>query len=64
MEHIQKTSPNLLKEGKLKRNLIDGIVEILLLMISILLVFKVNNWNERSKMDTQANNIYKALGEW
>ena len=46
MKHIREIRQNLLKEGKLRRYIIYGVGEILLVMISILLAFKVNNWND------------------
>jgi len=47
MKIIRKLRHDLVKEGKFRRYLIYGVGEILLVMISILLAFKVNNWNDR-----------------
>ncbi len=49
MNLFRKIKQNLLKEGKLKRYFFYAIGEILLVMISILLAFQVNNWNESKK---------------
>lgn len=58
---FRKIRQKLTKEGGLKRYLLYGIGEILLVMIGILLAVQVNNWNEIRKLKNSEQKLLLAL---
>lgn len=61
IKFLRKIRQNLLNEGHTKKYLKYAIGEIALVVIGILLALKVNNWNERQKMDSQFKNSVENL---
>ena len=61
IKFFRRIRRKLIDEGNLKRYLIYGIGEILLVMIGILLALQVNNWNEKRKSNAHEKLLLKEL---
>jgi hypothetical protein len=61
LKFFRRIRQNLLKEGHLKKYLIYGIGEILLVVIGILIALKVNNWSEDQKRNVEEQATLEKL---
>lgn len=51
----------LIQSGSVRRYLIYGIGEVMLVMVGILLAFQVNNWNERRKQKDEEKVVLQTI---
>ena len=57
MKIFRKLRLQLMGKGKTSRDIKQGIGEVLLVMIGILLALQVNNWNESRKKGKELNSV-------